>query len=396
MSRLGYLLERYHRKIATEQEKSELVLLLNQAGDDDLIRLLQKEWEASEDGNPLFKPDERAAMLNRILQESRGNSPVAPVVGKRNYGWIRKYAAAAAVAAILLTVIGIYRAIDPPRDTEGSMTERRILNDALPAGNKATLTMSNGKTIVLDRAQNGILAEQGNVMVNKEKDGQLIYEVAGNSADPEIAFHTLSTPRGGQYQIVLPDGSKVWLNAASSLTFPVSFKGKERAIELTGEAYFEIEKNPSKPFKVKSGTTEIEVLGTHFNVMAYNNESSMKTTLLEGAVKIKNDGKVNILSPGQQAVLNKDGLMKVVRPIDPREAIAWKNGLFQFNNTELDVIMREAARWYDLDISYAGPVPQRRFTGKISRNVKASELLSILKYTGVRFEIRGKKIIVMN
>lgn len=433
-SRLSYLLDRYHGKTATEQESRELFLLLHRAGDEELTDFLRQEWEkireeggaegktpAEAEGKAraqdpgkiqakthaqgpssaeaFFDPAQSAAILNRILQ-ARTREAVLPRTGgkrkgKRKYVLLRRLAAAAAV--LIFVSFGVYLLIKPAPEVRSTrISGQHIPHDALPGGNKATLTLSDGKTVILDNARNGVLAEQGNARVNKARDGQLIYEVAGGTAQTSIPFNTLSTPRGGQYQLVLPDGSKVWLNAASSLEFPAVFTGNERLVELKGEAYFEVAPDPSMPFKVRSGPAEVEVLGTHFNIMAYGDESVMRTTLLEGAVKIKSDRAVNILKPGEQAVLDRNGHMKVVGHADVSEAVAWKNGLFQFNDADLRTIMREAARWYDLDVSYHGQVPLQHFTGRISRNVKASELLSILKYTGVNFRIEGKKIIVIN
>jgi ferric-dicitrate binding protein FerR (iron transport regulator) len=192
----------------------------------------------------------------------------------------------------------------------------------------------------------------------------------------------------------LPDGTKVWLNSASSLRFPTRFTGVSRQVEITGEAYFEVTKKPAMPFRVKTNRAEIEVLGTHFNVMAYDDESIMKTTLLEGAVNIKSGTFSARLKPGQQAQINTTGQNKVINDVDLDDETAWKNGIFQFRDAEIDVILRQAARWYDVDVSYKSKVPAKEFTGRISRNVKASELLNMLKYAGINLGIEGKNIIV--
>lgn len=396
-SRLAYLFGSYYNKTITKQESEELIQLLQQATDDELTDLLREVWENPATETPLFESAKSTEILNWVLKARDKQENVINFSKKRKYALNQKLAAAAAV--LIFISFGIYFGL---RSSSENIQDKQIavknelINDALPGGNKATLTLSNGKTLILDGAQNGVLAEQGNITVSKAKDGQLIYHVAGNTANQNIAFNTLSTPPGGQYQVVLPDGSKVWLNAASSLRFPALFKGQFREVKLTGEAYFEVAKNPDMPFKVKSGLAEVEVLGTHFNIMAYDNESAMKTTLLEGAVKIKSGTSTNILKPGEQAVLNKAGRMDVIENINIDEAIAWKNGLFQFNDTDVQSVMRQAARWYDLDVSYEGQIPKKRFTGRISRNVKASELLKILEYTGISFRIQGKKIIVTN
>jgi ferric-dicitrate binding protein FerR (iron transport regulator) len=221
-----------------------------------------------------------------------------------------------------------------------------------------------------------------------------VYNAIDKSVSDNSALNTITTPRGGQYQVVLPDGSKVWLNAASSIEFPTSFTGNTRNVSITGEAYFEVAKNAAKPFLVKTNRAVIEVLGTHFNVMAYDDEAEMKTTLLEGAVKVKSGSTSNYLRHGQQAVLNATGQTRVLDDVDVDDATAWKNGIFQFNDAGIEVIMRQASRWYDVNVSYEGQIPVKQFTGRISRKVKASELLNMLAYTGVKFRIEGKNIIV--
>ena len=208
-------------------------------------------------------------------------------------------------------------------------------------------------------------------------------------------MNRVSTPRGGQYQFVLNYGSKVWLNSESSLSFPAVFKGATREVEITGEAYFEVAKNTKMPFRVKVNNTVIEVLGTHFNVMAYDDEAAMKTTLLEGSVKISNKQFSNLLKPGQQAVLNQNGSFKISDTPDADDAVAWKAGIFQFRDAGIEAIMRQAARWYDVRVSFAGKIPAKEFTGRISRNVKASELMGMLKYMGVNFKIEDKHITVL-
>lgn len=394
--RLFYLFSRYYDKTATEQEINELFLELQDVSDDELTALLWEIWEKSPIHDPLFKPEESAAMLNRILQEGRQKDRITTANKRKKYPVFIRFAAAAA-AVILLIVSVVYFFNKPAPVLNQKIAKSEVLNDALPGGNKATLTLANGKTIILDDAQNGVLAKQANVNVKKTKDGQLIYHVIGHASSGQLPQqNTIFTPRGGQYQVVLPDGSKVWLNAASSLKFPTLFKSKIREVELTGEAYFEVAKNAAQPFKVKSGSAEVEVLGTHFNIMAYADEAEMKTTLLEGAVKVKSISGSDVLRPGEQAVLSRSGRIKKLAHVDVDEEVAWKNGLFQFNDTDIQSIMRQAARWYDLNISYEGAIPLRRFTGRISRNVRASEFLKVLEYTGIKFTIQGKSIIVRN
>jgi transmembrane sensor len=275
-----------------------------------------------------------------------------------------------------------------------------------PGRNNAILTLADGHTITLDSAANGGLAQQGNTKVIK-LNGQIAYRNTGTPHGEEaILLNTIATARGNQYQLILSDGSKVWLNAASSLRFPTSFKGKERRVEVTGEAYFEIVKNPSMPFKViiastpqpsegRAGRGEIDVLGTHFNVNAYTDESSVKTTLLEGAVAIKKENEVQMLSPGQQAEFAPKGGISLAKNVDVTQETAWKDGFFWFNNTDIYTLMRQVSRWYDVEVEFKGKITDDGFTGKVSRNVPLSKLLNVLEQYEIHFKVEGKKITVL-
>ncbi|HQW45168.1 MAG TPA: FecR domain-containing protein, partial [Chitinophagaceae bacterium] len=267
-------------------------------------------------------------------------------------------------------------------------------NDVAPGGNKAILTLADGSTIILDNAANGSLTEQGNTKVIKLDDGQLAYNTL-NEKPTEIVYNTISTPRGGQYQLTLADGTKVWLNAASTLRFPATFSGNERKVELTGEGYFEVAKNAAMPFKVSVNNMTVEVLGTHFNINSYSDEASIKTTLLEGAVKVTNGDAVQMLSPSNQAQLTADGEIRLNRNVDIEDVVAWKNGIFNFSGTAIENIMRQISRWYDLDVSYEGAISKETFSGVVSRNSNLSQVLKIMEQAGVKFKIEGKKIIVM-
>lgn len=309
----------------------------------------------------------------------------------------------AAVAAAVLIVTGVMLWTKAPEFKVSNIVTvgpaRKVRNDIAPGGNKAILMLADGSRIVLDAAKNGELTQQGNIIVKKEKDGLLTYRVQPGSTEEqqkETALNSIATPRGGQYQVVLPDGSKVWLNAASTLKFPTVFTSNERSVGLIGEAYFEIAKDPSKPFRVTSAGQTVEVLGTHFDVNAYDDEPVIKTTLLEGSIKLNSGSKTAVLKPGQQATLSPSGLtpIRVKSDIDVSSVMAWKNQLFEFNHDNIQTIMRQISRWYDVDITYEGNIPEDRFEGKISRNVDVSQILKILELSGVNFRIEGKKIIV--
>ncbi len=257
-----------------------------------------------------------------------------------------------------------------------------------PGGNKAVLYLAGGQAITLDTAGNGAIASQGNVQVIKLDSGQLAYQGAG--AQGEVAYNTLATPRGGQFRIILPDGSSVWLNAASSCDSP-AFNGKEREVELRGEAYFEIAKNADKPFRVKVKDMTVQVLGTHFNVMAYDDEASVRTTLLEGAVQVKQGTHSLAMRPGQQVSAHPAGNMTLQDGVDVDEVVAWKNGYFHFNRESLQGVMRQIGRWYDAEITYEGNLPDREFGGKIARSSSVKEVLSILELSNVHYRIEGKR-----
>ncbi|MEN0052576.1 MAG: FecR domain-containing protein [Mucilaginibacter sp.] len=393
-ARLSYLFNSYYNQTATAQEREELFEIINaSANDAELTALIQQAWNDLDTDEQLFDPTKSIDMLNNILQNKADHDNIYPIrPPDSQISWVKLGVAA---ALLVFVSLGAYVFVKQKKQlNKEDLAKNQPVHDVLPGGNKAVLTLANGKTINLDNARNGVLAREGDARINKTKDGQVVYQSANGDQSASSEINTVSTPRGGQYQLVLNDGSKVWLNSASSVSFPAVFTGKTRDVEITGEAYFEVVKNPSKPFRVKTNNVLIEVLGTHFNVMAYNDENSVKTTLLEGAVKISNSKDAGVLKPGQQASLNQNGQIKVVNDPDAENSIAWKDGLFQFTDAGIESIMRQVARWYDVSVSYEGKIPEREFTGRISRNVKASELLNMLKYEGINFKIEDKHITI--
>jgi transmembrane sensor len=392
--RLSYLFNCYYHKTATPKERDELFSIIAAGtSDEELSALIHQCWDELHFDEPLFSASKTDAMLNSVADLKK------QTVYRDKTGVISLWKKLTIAALALFFVgFGVHQYLQTNNKAAvDKVTKVKVqpLHDALPGTNKAVLTLANGKTIILDNAQNGTLAKQGTTTVKKTNNGRLVYNAAdlskGNSA---IAINTITTPRGGQYQITLPDGTQVWLNSVSSLRFPTRFTGSYRQVEITGEAYFEVAKNAAMPFRVKTAKAQIEVLGTHFNVMAYDDEHLMKTTLLEGAVNIKSGSAVNRLKPGQQAQIDKGGATKIVNNVDVEDETAWKNGLFQFNEVGIETILRQASRWYDLDVVYTGKIPNREFTGRISRNVKASALLDILRYFDVDVKIEGKNIVV--
>jgi len=266
----------------------------------------------------------------------------------------------------------------------------------LPGFNKATLTLADGSNIDLNAARSGPLSKQGGALVGKTGNGKLVYDANPADGNKGAAINNiLTTPRGGQYQLVLSDGTKVWLNAASSLKFPAVFTGKERNVELVGEAYFEVAKNKNMPFKVSTGKLNIEVLGTHFNVSAYKDDDAIKTTLLEGSVKLTTANNQAMLKPGEQATLGQQQHINV-QSINTDEAVAWKNGYFVFNNENIQCIMKKISRWYDVEVVYSGKVDENDFGGTVSRFDSVNEVLRSLELTGtVHFKLDGRRITVM-
>ncbi|HEV2830830.1 MAG TPA: FecR domain-containing protein [Hanamia sp.] len=266
-----------------------------------------------------------------------------------------------------------------------------VTSDINPGKNGAILTLSDGSKIVLDSTE-GALAWQGNSQVIN-KEGQLSY--AGRSAGTGVVYNTMTTPNGRQYQLVLSDGTKIWLNAGSSITYPTSFSGDERKVELTGEGYFEVAHKALKPFRVSVNNAVVEVLGTHFNINAYDDEREMRTTLLEGSVRVRKGMSTTLIVPGQQAMVdNSSDAITVKETIDLDQVIAWKNGLFQFDQADIKTIMKQVARWYDLDVEFDGEISKRKFLVIINRNSQLSEVLEALRSNDIVYKIEGKKLIV--
>ena len=325
-----------------------------------------------------------------IIEKQEGEKPVATVRSINRTWW----AAAASVIVLLSLGYFFFKKQDTPQVAK-ILPPAELLNDAAPGGNKAILTLGNGQTIILDSADNGTLSTQGSSIITKLADGQIAYEGNNILSPNEIVYNTISTPRGGQYNLTLSDGSKVWLNAESSLRFPASFSGNERIVELTGEGYFEVAHDKEKPFKVSLRSSEIEVLGTHFNVNSYEDEKNFKATLLEGSIKVNNGTKSVIIKPGQQALINpSSGTIAINSNPNLEEVIAWKNGLFYFDNTDIKDVMRQVGRWYDLEVVFEGNVADRKITGKIYRNVNVSKVLRIMEALKIEFKIEGQTVTV--
>jgi transmembrane sensor len=304
-----------------------------------------------------------------------------------------------AAASLLLGIsFGAYFLLH--KQTAHQIAQNQIHNDVAPGGNKAILTLSNGKQISLNDAKKGILLREDNEFIKKTSDDMVSYEDKSLSGTNQpLTYNTVTTPRGGQWSVLLPDGTKVMLDAASSIKFPVSFTGNERKVEITGQAYFEVVHNAAKPFRVITKSQVIEDIGTKFNINAYDDESVITTTLLEGAVKISEPNAPSsleqagvMLKPGQQTTLQNNKF--TVSDANTDEAFAWKNGYFNLNDEKIKSIMHKLSRWYDIEVEYKGDLPDRVFGGEIPRNAPLSQILKILGDANVHFTVEEKKIII--
>ncbi|NII29063.1 DUF4974 domain-containing protein [Pseudoflavitalea sp. X16] len=303
------------------------------------------------------------------------------------------YKKLAVAAAVIVVASGLYWWFKP---TSVQPAQQPIaVTDAAPGGNKAVLTLADGSQVTLRDAANGMLANQGGVQVIKLDSGRLTYSLpTGREGKREVVYNTLSTPRGGQYQLSLPDGTKVWLNASSSIRYPVAFTGAERKVEVTGEVYFEVTKKPQQPFIVVANKAAIRVLGTHFNIMAYPEEKAMQTTLLEGSLRVESNDKKALLKPGQQGVLVHASGALSVREVDTEEAVAWVRGQLSMKYVDVAAFMRQVSRWYDVDVVFEGEVPAMSFSGSINRMVNLSLVLKALNDNGLHATLVNGKLIV--
>lgn len=367
---LFFLIDKYLNGTATTQEKA-----------------LLKEYygRLEKTGTSKLSPQEKVVlkeeMYQNILRDISKGSKIIPLYKRSIF---KRVAAAASIILVLST--GAYFYFNSRTEKEIAKSEIQVKDVEAPKVSKAMITLTNGKIVSLDSITSGTLATQGNVNVVKTSDGKIIY----NGSSEEIAYNTLYNPRGSQVvNITLSDGSVVWLNAGSSLTYPVAFVGNERKVTIAGEAYFEVAHDATKPFIVSKSETSVQVLGTHFNVNSYDDESAIKVTLLEGSVKINNSV---IIKPGQQAVVANE--IKVLSGVDLEQVMAWKNGQFVLKGTDVAALLRQIARWYNVDIIFTGKVPERRFGGSISREVNLSAMLQALNENGVGCKLHEGKIIV--
>ena len=392
---INELFTKYLDGKCSPDEWEELLILIDgvdEADTEALIPPLLLLWEKAgreelSSRAHLIDKEKMYAIITRDedAQQETGAIPIIP-----HKKWFSRGQRVAAVFIGLFLLSGVLYFVNKSQRSVTVKKDMLITADLIPPGSsKAILTLANGQQIVLDSAKGTIGRQGASVIINKG-DGQLSYEAdKGSPPTNDHLFNTISTSRANQYQVVLADGSKVWLNALSSLRYPSDFSGSDRSVEMTGEAYFEITKDPSRPFHVKVNGTDIEVLGTQFNVNAYTDEAMLKTSLVDGAVKVSVPGRTTLLSPGQESILLPGGNL-TVGPGDVGLASAWKNGFFQFDKAPLPAVMRQIGRWYDLDIEYASPVPDRLFKGKLQRSLPLSGILRLLQKGGVHFTVEGR------
>ena len=407
LERIKYLLLQFSDDRLTDEEAEELLFHIR---DDNSAALNQRIVEALEGKASSVDPQSEhwQRMLDKVLAVDKIDTslhPPKPVIRLSVFRWL------SAACILFFISFAVWFNIQETSPVISKQLKEVKNSDIFPGGNKAFLTLADGKKIILEDRLNGTLASQGTTVITKVEEGQLMIGGAESSGANGNEKLMVQTPNGGQYQVLLPDGTKVWLNAASSIRFPASFNSKERVVEITGEAYLEVAKAfklikglPQRiPFVVKTGQQTIEVLGTQFNVNAYADELKIKTTLLEGSVKVSLSEDPNdflLLKPGQQSQTtlgknsnNFSSLLAV--DADTEEAVAWKNNLFRFKNADIGSIMRQISRWYDVDIQYSDKIQNGHFTGYISRNVPVSKVLKMLEETGdLQFKVAGRAIVV--
>jgi len=382
------LIQRWMENTITREEKGELVRLLNeQTLLSDVEPGLLEIWDA-QTNQPVFSEDETSSMIDRILSDNRLEgeinlqAPVHRIHFMRWWGW-------AAASVIIMLGMGVFLWITNKNDPA---TQRTAVHppaaEVMPAMGKVVLKLPGGQQIYLD-SMHGSIVKDGALTVDNKK-GALTY----NGAAGKMEYHTLTVPRGRQYELQLPDGTNVWLNAASSITYPIIFTGEERKVTVSGEVYFEVAKNKSQPFRVAANDVLITVVGTHFNVNAYNDEPFLATTVLEGGVKVSGNNATVTLSPNEQSISDATGRISVNRNINVSEIMAWRERTFHFESADLPTIMRELARWYDVEVAYEGVISKERFFVIVRRNSSLSAVLKALQVNGVEFNINGKKLTV--
>lgn len=390
------LLKRYKNKECTAEEAEQVLRYIHSSENEDLVAEIISEGLLDEIPDAI---DSNEAVRNKLdfifdnIERKRQTPQIISFYGK--------YSTAILIAASIATIIAALVLYYNHYNTSSKPKLLTSIIDIPPGGNNAVLTLANGSKINLSNAKNGVVAAQNGSDILKTSDGMIIYTAKENGSGKEIQYNTISTPKGGQYQIRLPDNSIVWLNAASSITYATSLneRGERRVSLESGEAYFEVAKDKSHPFIVSSATQEVTVLGTHFNINNYSDESTVRTTLLEGKVSVhslKGSSPDKVLWPGQQSSISGSNIN--ISSVDMETAIAWKNGLFVFNDTDVPTIMRQISRWYNVEVEFSGTVPHNLISGGIERNSSLATTMKMLEMVGIKYKLvqvgQTKKIII--
>lgn len=398
---ISNLLEKAHNGTATPGEWDELIRLIrnDESGEvaSSIDRIIQSRIQ--------FTAEEQdAAEWVKIANTVLDMDKVPPVVRMRTWkpliGW------AAAIAVLMGVAAYFYTTSPKAKQPLVQTTGPSLPTDILPGGNRAQLTLSDGTLLSLDSATNGVIARQGNAAIVKLANGAIAYDLKG-AAQGAVMMNTMTTPKGGQYRLSLPDGTKVWLNAASSISFPTAFTGHTRNVSITGEVYFEVVTNKAKPFVVTiHDQNSVEVLGTSFNINSYADEGTMSATLLEGSIRVSDQKNTVMLVPNQQATLalfpgkmpaGADYAAQSIRVngnVDMNQVMAWKNGLFSFENADIRQVMKQLERWYNIDVKYEGEIPAIRLRGKMDRGAKLSGILQFLTDWGVKTRLESRTLII--
>ena len=384
MSRFKELLDGYLRDSLSESELREFFDLAEEKGllpDESMIR--EQGFDEKHEG--FTDEKQREKMLMAVRRQAKEMERSVPM---RRWRW-----PTAAAAAVIVVAAGVYLLRGRAR-TEGIVKAKTYKQDVAPGVNGAVLKLADGSVIVLDSTGNGEVTRQGNTRIVKQASGQLVYQEQGASS--EVLYNTLSTARGKQFRIVLPDGTKVWLNSFSSLRYPASFTGGRRSVEITGEVYFEVAPNAAMPFVVRTSREEVTVIGTYFNINSYTDEPLEKTTLLEGAIQVSDSSGKVVLRPGQQASFGKNKGKIEVAEVNTADAVAWKNGYFHFDNADIQTVMRQLSRWYDVEVKYQGVPPTTGdVKGELGRGLTLAQVLKVLEQTRVHFRIEEDRRIVI-
>ena len=388
--RFSELLDKYLTNAITESEKDQLFVMI-QSGqyEPDLQNIIDQQLMHGE-----FDQEENAQREQLLFQKIKDAMTASP---KKQTGRIVPFTwrRVAAAVAIVIVLGGSYWFVSHRKESEpaAKAETQSFKNDVEPGKYRAKLVLANGKTIILDSSTAKELAKEGNVTI-LNRNNQLIYETVKNHT-AEVLYNTLSTGRGETYAMILSDGSRVWLNSLSSIRFPVAFTGHERKVEITGEAYFEVKHNARAPFKLVANGVEVQDLGTEFNVNDYRDEPVIKTTLVSGKANVVKGDKSHLLDPGQEIQVKNDQLIFIANA-DIEQATAWRDGLFRFRSTDLETVLRQVARWYNVDVNYEGKIPDVHFTGIVSRGVSLVEVLKMLELSGIHFRLNGTKLTVIS